>query len=71
MAATYAEEENARMLKERLLTKFEHVTVIPYETNIARFYRVRVGSYASEERAEQVARKLTAEGLEPVVVRKD
>lgn len=70
-AAVYAEEENARMLKERLDKKFEVVTIVPHETNIARFYSVRVGAYASEARAEQVAGKLTLEGLEPLVVKKD
>jgi rare lipoprotein A len=70
-AATYTEEENARLLKFRLSKKFEVVTIVPFETNVARFYRVRVGSYTSEERAEQVASKLTREGLEPIVLRKD
>ncbi len=70
-AATFAEEENARQLKYRLSKKFEVVTIVPFETNVARFYRVRVGSYSSEELAEQVAKKLTFEGLEPIVLRKD
>jgi rare lipoprotein A len=70
-AAVFTEEENARMLKERLNTRFGVVSIVPFETNIARFYRVQVGTYASEDRAEQAARKLTLEGLEPVVVRKD
>ncbi len=70
-AAVFTEEDNARMLKERLNTRFGVVSIIPFETNIARFYRVQVGTYTSEDRAEQAARKLTLEGLEPVVVRKD
>jgi len=70
-AATYTEEENARLLKYRLSKKFEVVAIEPYETNVAKFYRVRVGSYASEDRAEQVAAKLAHEGLEPFVLRKD
>jgi cell division protein FtsN len=59
------------MLKERLNKKFKSVAIVPFETNLARFYRVNVGSYASEERAEQVASRLTLEGFEPIVVRKD
>jgi rare lipoprotein A len=70
-AASFTEEENARLLKFRLSKKFEVVTIVPFETNIARFYRVQVGSYSSEEFAEHVAAKLTREGLEPVVLRKD
>jgi len=70
-AAVFWEEENARMLKERLSKRFEQVAIIPFETNFGKLYRVRVGSYASQERAEQVAGKLTLEGLEPIVFRKD
>jgi peptidoglycan lytic transglycosylase len=70
-AASFTEQESARMLKERLSQKFELVFIVPLETDSMRFYRVRVGSYASEERAEQVAAKLTLEGLEPLVLRKD
>jgi len=70
-AAMFTEEENAATLKDRLAKKFELVFVVPLETNIVRFFCVRVGSYASERRAEQVAAKLTLEGLEPLVLKKD
>ncbi len=70
-AAAFTEEENARMLKERLAKKFRSVVIVPFNTNIVRIYRVNVGTYHSEERAEQVAGKLMLEGFEPVVVRKD
>ena len=70
-AAIFTEEENARMLKERLDARFGAVSIVSFETNIARFYRVRVGAYASEDRAEQVADRLLLEGLEPIVMRKD
>lgn len=70
-AAAYTEEENAKTLKYRLSKKFEMVAIVPLETNIVRLFCVRVGSYASEERAEQIAGKLTIEGLEPIVLRKD
>jgi rare lipoprotein A len=70
-AATFAEEENARLLKERIRRKFEGVSIVTFETNLARFFRVLVGSYASQERAEQAASKLMLEGLEPIVMRKD
>jgi rare lipoprotein A len=70
-AAVFTEGESARMLKERLDARFGAVSIVPFETNSARFYRVRVGAYASESRAERVAAKLLLEGLEPIVVRKD
>jgi rare lipoprotein A len=70
-AAAFAEEENARTLKARLQRKYETVYIVPYESNVGKFYRVRVGAYPSEEKAERIAAKLTLDGLEPVVVRKD
>jgi rare lipoprotein A len=70
-AATYTEEENARLLKDRLSKKFELVFIVQTETPISRLYHVRIGSYASEERAGKIAGKLMLEGLEPVVLRKD
>ena len=70
-AAVFAEEENARMLKQRLSKRFEVITVVPVESNLGRFFRVRVGAYGTEEKAETVAGKLMLEGLEPIVLRKD
>ena len=70
-AAVFAEAENARMLKERLSKRFEVTSIVPFESNIGKFFRVRVGAYASEEKAELIAGKLMMEGLEPIVVRKD
>ena len=70
-AAAFVEEENAKLLKERLQRKYEKVYITSFESNVGNFYRVRVGAYLSEEKAERVAGKLTLDGLEPVVVRKD
>jgi rare lipoprotein A len=70
-AAVFNEEENAKMLKARLSKRFEVISIATFETNLGKFYRVRVGSYGTEEKAELVAGKLKLEGLEPVVMRKD
>ncbi len=70
-AAVFAEEENAKLLKDRLSQKFEVISIVPFESNFGKFYRVRVGSYGSEEKAELIAGKLKLEGLEPCVLRKD
>jgi rare lipoprotein A len=70
-AAVFTEEENAQLLKDRLSRKFEVVAIVPFETNLGKFYRVRVGSYGTEEKAELVAGKLKLEGLEPYVMKKD
>jgi rare lipoprotein A len=70
-AARYVEEENARLLKERLSAKFEIIAIIPGETNFGKVYHVEVGAYPTEEKAELVAGRVALEGLEPVVIRKD
>lgn len=70
-AAIFTEEENARLLRERLRKKFDGISIMPLDTNFAVLFRVQVGSYASEAQADQVANKLMLEGLEPVVLRKD
>jgi rare lipoprotein A len=70
-AAVFTEHENARLLKERLSSKFEVVMIVPFESHLGTFYRVRVGSYGTEEKAELIAGKLKMEGLEPYVTRKD
>jgi rare lipoprotein A len=71
LAAVFTEEESAKMLKGRLTKKFEMVSIVPFETSLGKLYRVHVGSYSAEEKAELVASKLKLEGLEPIVFRKD
>ena len=70
-AASFAEEENAKVLKYRLSQRYEVVSIVPYQNNIGTFHRVRVGNYSSEEKADRIAAKLTLDGLEPIVIRKD
>jgi len=70
-AAVFTEEESAKALKDRLTKKFEQVSIVPFETSLGKLYRVRVGSYGTEEKAELVASKLKLEGLEPFIIRKD
>lgn len=70
-AASFLEEESALALKERLGKRFETIVIQPAPTNAATIYHVRVGEYASEEKAERVAAKLVLEGVEPLVLRKD
>ncbi len=70
-AAVFSEQESANLLKDRLSGKYEHISIQPFVSNTGKFYRVRVGSYSTEERAAAVAAKLKLEGLEPFVVRKD
>jgi rare lipoprotein A len=70
-AAAFVEEENAKTLKARLQRKYEIVYLVSHESNVGKFFHVRVGAYPSEEKAERIAGKLALDGLEPVVIRKD
>jgi rare lipoprotein A len=70
-AAVFTEEESAKALKYRLTKKFGHVFIVPYVTSLGKFYRVRVGSYGTEEKAKLVASRLKLEGLEPFIIRKE
>lgn len=70
-AAIFSEAENARMLKDRLSKKFEVISIVPFESNVGKLFRVWVGTYTSEEKAKLIAGRLMQEGLEPIVVRKD
>jgi rare lipoprotein A len=70
-AAVFTEEESAKLLKYRLSGRYGMITIVPFETNRGKFYHVHVGSYGTEEKAEQVAGKLKLEGLEPYILRKD
>ena len=70
-AAVFTEEESAKALKYRLTKKFEHVFIVPFMTSLGKLYRVRVGSYGTEEKAELVASRLKLEGLEPFIIRKE
>jgi rare lipoprotein A len=60
--------ENAERLRGRLSGRYESVMVLPFQSNDQDLYRVRVGSYKTEEDAEEMARRLeVVEGLEAFV----
>ncbi len=68
---SFAIEENALRLKNRLEQKYPDVSIIPYITNDIKFYRVRVGSMKEMGEAEQLAEELSADGLVTFITRKD
>ncbi|MBI5755902.1 MAG: septal ring lytic transglycosylase RlpA family protein [Nitrospirae bacterium] len=64
-------EENALNLKERLSQKYRDVYIITYETNVRKFFRVRVGATKDIREAEQLSERLSAEGFSFFITRKD
>jgi cell division protein FtsN len=59
---------NADRLRARLSAYYPDVKIDPVEAGANRFYRVRMGAFASQRAAEQRARSASAFGLPVVVV---
>ena len=53
-------ERNAVGLKQRLLARYQPITIQHFDTNSQKFYRVRVGRYTTQSMAERVARELAS-----------
>lgn len=60
-------KENAERLLVELRTGFPGAYMTVLETNQGRYYRVRVGKFASRESAYQLARKLAASGYSVLI----
>lgn len=64
--------ENAEQLRSRLAGNYPEVRIIRRETGSGSLFRVQVGKFSSESRAERLARDLErSEGLSGFVVRDD
>jgi len=60
-------EENARRFKEKM-ERYGPASIKLFQTDDQRFYRVRVGDFASEPQAQTLARWLTREGFSSLVM---
>lgn len=68
---SFAIQENAIRLKNRLEQKYADVYIVPYDKDDMKFYRVRVGIMKDIKEAEQLAGELSATGLVTFITRKD
>ena len=59
---------NAERLRARLSAYYPDVRIDPVEAGAGRFYRVRMGAFASQSEAEERARLASQFGLPVVVV---
>jgi len=78
IAGTYAiqvgafqERENAYRFRDELAKRHPNVHVVLWETRTKRFYRVRLGSFPTEQEAKVYVEKLRREDLSGFVVRED
>jgi len=67
----FVEKENALRLRQKLQKKYPYVHMVLWESNVKRFYRVRVGSFRSEAEAQRYCEILRKENLSGFVVRED
>jgi rare lipoprotein A len=67
----FLERDNAYRFREELSKRHPRVHVVQWETNTKRFYRVRLGSFRTEEEARRYAENLKRENLSGFVVKED
>ena len=67
----FAERENAARFRDQLEKKYPNVQIILWESNVQRFYRVRLGAFRTEAEAQRQVEVLKKEHLSGFVVRED
>jgi cell division septation protein DedD len=68
----FLQAENANKLKAQLEQQYPPVSVATYDSPSGMFYRVRVGRFATEDEAQDLANRLhTEQGYTTFVVRID
>ena len=60
-AGAFVEKENAARLKSLLENRYKDVYIVSYDTNIQKFYRVRVGAFENEKDAIKTANELESQ----------
>jgi rare lipoprotein A len=71
---SYQIRENALRMKEKVAAHHRPVFIEPYESNQGALYRVRIGPFLSEEKAQRIAEEIPSqiaaeETIVPVVIR--
>jgi rare lipoprotein A len=67
----FGERENALRFQNELKKKYPNVHIVHWESNVKRFYRVRLGSFRTEAEARRYAQTLLKENLAGFIVRED
>lgn len=64
---SFRSERNARLLLEKLRSRYDDVFVQKHDERDLTFYRVRVGKFATDTSARSVERRLERDGYEPLL----
>ena len=67
----FESHENAKRFRGELQKKHTDVRIVLWESNVKRFYRVRLGSFRSEAEARRYGEILRRENLAGYIVRED
>jgi len=67
----FVEKENAARFHDQLEKKYSPVRILLWESNVRRFYRVRLGSFRTEAEARRYIEILRKDHLSGFVVRED
>ena len=68
---SFVEKGNAYRFREDLARKHSNVHVVLWESNTNRYYRVRLGSFRTEEEARRYSEGLKRDNLPGFIVRED
>lgn len=67
---SFAELENARKLRDRLLQTYPDASVVPLEVKDVTYYRVQLGTFSTRADAEQQAHEIALEGFPVIIMEK-
>ena len=67
-AGSYADERNAENIRMRLAARYSDVTMSELDTAGRRYYRVRMGGFATREQAQRRAAEAARYGLPIIIV---
>ena len=67
---SFADLENARMLRDRLLQTYPDASIVPLDVKDVTYYRVQLGTFSSRADAEQRARQIAQEGFPVIIMEK-
>jgi len=67
---SFAQLENAQLLRERIAKSFADVTITPLQARDAIYYRVHLGTFSNRGAAEEQARQVSQAGYSVIIMEK-
>ena len=67
---SFSQLQNARQLRDRLVTSFADVTIATLQSKDTTYYRVHLGTFANRADAEERARQVTQSGYSVIIMEK-